>query len=322
MSELYGSSAADGDDPAPPDASHETNEADKHRETPDSHDTGRPGEDEEPLSRGEYADMMHEQAAAEEHDSDHRDGDGHDDQEDPAALEASDRAELAEPRTRQEVTEEADRADQTAPDHDQADDADLDATVAEEDRLPEPRTRQEVADEAWSGNEPLARDAALPEHSAGNAEKPPPLPDEQHDQDQRDNSYARLTIIRADAVDRTLADTTPTGIGLKPTGDQLLGIESDDVTRNRTDRLIGRLVEGADDLRDGVGESASAIEADIHAPTGSGHMDAYQGQPVREEHPMPETHGTSDAAGAIVMTAIAASAGLWRLRTHLRRKGG
>jgi hypothetical protein len=315
MSELHGSSAEDGDDPGPADVSQETNEADQYRETPDSRDAERPGEDEEPLSRSEYADMMHDQAAAEDDDSDHSsdsNGDGHDDQEDPAASEASGRAELPEPRTRQEVAEEpADDSTEpeTDPHDDQAANANLEASIAEQDKLPEPRTRQEVADQERSGTDPL---------TAANAQT------EQHGEHEllvptTQGHEAPITVVQAGPEDRTLGDTTPAGTGLRPTGDQLFHMEADDPAESRTDRLFGKAFELMDDVHDMTGHIAEAIQEDL--PHGAGSPPLGHSAYVVHEQPTPppDAPGIGDVVGSITVIGVMTVVGFRRLLSHRMR---
>lgn len=295
MSELYGSSAEDGDDPGPAD---ETNEADQDRESPDSHDTERPGEDEEPLRRGEYSDMMHDQAAAEDHDRDYSDYRDDGDDQDPATPDASDRVELAEPRTRQEVAEETADASadpETGHQDDQAADADLDARIAEQDKLPEPCTRQEVAEQTRSGTDPLTdvtsqedgtaerADAKVALAEAGQRAEPGQQPDEQEDHQATDQEGHReprplLSVVEATPDDRTLGDATPTGIGRKPTGDQLRNMESD--TASRLDRLRNQIWEDADDTTDLIEKDGNLLGQLLERPPASSHSEVPTGHPV------------------------------------------
>jgi hypothetical protein len=220
-------------------------------------------------------------------------------------------------------------------------DGDLDALLADEERLPEPRTRQEARAGTWDDTngqdagtsldasttsennltEALAEQETPGEDPQGQAADDVSSPDQSvvtvHDQYGHDWP---LTVVHLTAEDRTLGDDALTGIGFKPTGEQLLEMEADDSTEGRTDRLISKLLEHGDDIRDGSGELGEALEADVHPASGaSSHGEAYQGHPVNEEHHLPESHSVNDAAGAIVMTAIAGTAALWRLRKHIRR---
>lgn len=130
-----------------------------------------------------------------------------------------------------------------------------------------------------------------------------------------------ITVVHTTPEDRTLGDDTPTGAGLKPSGDDLLRMEAHDSAERRTDRLIGKLVEHGDDVHDGSGDLGEAIEADVHRDPGSDQQtEAHAGYPAKEEiHSTPYDHSVNDAAGALVMTAIAGAAGLRKLIDHFRK---
>ena len=61
--------------------------------------------------------------------------------------------------------------------------------------------------------------------------------------DGHDGPYRRLSVVQAD---RTIGDTTPSGIGLKPTGEQLRDMESDKLSR--ADRFRKEFYRKADDI--------------------------------------------------------------------------
>jgi hypothetical protein len=255
MDELRGAGMASGDsNDSAPDA---TSETDSHlRPVDDSgHETW--AEDAEPLTRGEYADQMRQGPAIEETGAA---SDANRDQDDarPQATAEDQRAqeELPEPRTRQEVADEADRVQPSSPDRGQA--VDLDTRIADEDKLPEPRTRQEVGDETRSSAEPLTE---------GNADVRPELAPEQTthqseldhlrtgSQSEIGDTYSPFTVVKVEAADRTFDDTAPTGIGLKPTGEQLLKIENEEISK--PEKLRRKLLEGIDDINDAARDNAS-----------------------------------------------------------------
>ncbi len=272
-------------------------------------------EDAEPLTRGEYADQVRQGLTAGEADNTDRDYD-HDGAEDQGlAGNGQEQEVLPEPRTRQEVAEEARRTDTTVPDHAQAagTEADLDASSPEEDQLPEPRTRQEVAEQTRSGVGPLTSDAAAPpEYPAqSRTENPPPDPDqhEQHSKDLGDSPFTHLTVTQAEAADRTLGDTTPTGIGLKPTGEQLLEMD-DDRGRNRWDRVLDEAVKEADDVYDLAGHIAEPLAEDFKSgPAPSDHQTSHHAATSVPDLPQ---HGSEiiDVAGSIALVGLAIAAGV------------
>jgi hypothetical protein len=210
-------------------------------------------------------------------------------------------------------------------------DPDIEAILHEDDNLPDPRTRQQAGRDAsgtsdqyeQSGPDPLAETVGK-DHLATTG---PAADDQAADRASPTPGTPELTgpdqpfsVVHIGPDERTVGDDTPAGIGLKPTGDQLLEMEGRDSRERRTDRLIGKLVEHGDDVRDSAGELGEAIEADSHPPGGpSGHPEAYTGHPAHENHQMPESHGTNDAVGAIVMATIVGVAGLRSLSRHLRK---
>jgi hypothetical protein len=137
-------------------------------------------------------------------------------------------------------------------------------------------------------------------------------------QERWDTLDPRFSVVEAD---RTLGDTTPTGIGLKPTGDQLLEMDGDKPPHSRLDRFIGKAFESADDLHDGVGDIGEAVDNLRSAPTASGHSpshDAYT-VAVHDRPPTPQGPGASDVMGSIAISAVAALAGVRRALSSLRK---
>jgi hypothetical protein len=139
------------------------------------------------------------------------------------------------------------------------------------------------------------------------------------DQTRRDGTEAQYSWLSVAEADRTLGDTTPTGIGLKPTGEQLRDMESDDPSRSRLDRLLDRALDRADDIHDSAGETAESITAFRHPdPAISGHQ-AYTGH-VTRDHPQPQGQPVNDMVGSTVVVAVAALAGLRHWIEHRRKE--
>jgi hypothetical protein len=193
--------------------------------------------------------------------------------------------------------------------------------VADHDRA-EPRDRETYADDIRAGRSTAEHQDEAAGPSAG------PADHEQHDQAMYDSGRGadepgdtpspRFSVVEAD---RTLGDTTPTGIGLKPTGDQLLGMDGDKPPHSRLDRFIDRAFEDADDLHDGVGDMGEAIENLRSAPAASGHSpsrDAYT-VAVHDRPPPPPGPGVSDVIGSVAITAVAALAGVRRALSSLQK---
>lgn len=132
-------------------------------------------------------------------------------------------------------------------------DADIEAILHEDDHKPDPRTRQQAArDDIADGGVTTEHDPARDDQQAQSGPDPltetagpetSPAPDAQtptdHDQGGQEPLY---TVVQATPEMRTLGDTTPTGIGLKPAGDQLG--EMEDPKASRADRARREFLSG------------------------------------------------------------------------------
>jgi hypothetical protein len=225
-------------------------------------------------------------------------------------------------------------------------DGDIEAILHENDSLAEPRSRQQAARDAAAGTSPAKQDSALatpgdqqprsgPDpltRTAGNdgprtadlAAKDLPVshvsPDlgkpESADRDQH------VSVVQLEPEDRTLGDTTPTGIGVKPTGEQLLKMESDDPAERRINRFIDKAVEEADDVHDAMGHIGGAFQADFSPEASSpGPGSGHHSYTVHDSPAPPEDPGMSDAIGNVAVVAVVAAVGIRHMLTHLRRKG-
>jgi hypothetical protein len=262
---------------------------------------------------------------------------------DVAALLAAEQ-ELPEPRTRQEAaadtwdgaTQPGD-ADPGAFSGDPASeyDGDVAALIASEQRLPERRTRQEAAAGTWDdtktsqgGGLDDSTDGTGPSQSAAGMEPPArnvekdSTPDPYEHQvavHSTDGTDAPVTVEHLPPEARTLGDTAPTGIGLKPTGTEIFDMESDDPGENSLDRLLKRANEDPDDLRDTISNTAETLH-DLRLPgsgPSSGH--AYEGHPVHESAP-PAGPAFSDLTGSVVLVGVALLTGI-RHVVRQRSKG-
>ena len=146
----------------------------------------------------------------------------------------------------------------------------------------EPLTREEYAERVRARSSPIPWDSG---HDGG------PQP--------------RFSVAEAE---RTLGDTTPTGIGLKPTGEQFLDMDSDKPHRSRLDRFADKAFDDADDISDAAGHIGEAIDADLRGTPGpSGHPRSYHSTTSAvHDHPQPPGPGVSDTIGSIVVTGVAA----------------
>jgi hypothetical protein len=217
-------------------------------------------------------------------------------------------------------------------------DADIDAILAAEDQLPEPRTRQEAAADTWDdtnssqdGAPDTSTDATSPsqpdasiEPSALNHEDEDGTPDPyEHQVDVHTMDGTDVTVIVEDLPPeaRTVGDTTPTGIGRKPTGDEFIAMEGDDVGEGGLDRLLRRANEGADDLRDAISSSSETLH-DLRLPgSGPGGGYAHEGHPVQESAP-PASPAFSDLTGSAVLVCVALLTGIRRAVRHFGKGDG
>jgi hypothetical protein len=157
--------------------------------------------------------------------------------------------------------------------------------------LAEPRSRAEVAAEARG-------DEARQEHADGQGPR------------------YQVTAVKAD---RTLGDTTPAGIGLKPDGDQLRDMESDRLAR--ADRFRRNVHERVEDIQDVTEKTAGTLQGllDAHRPTGQDVT--YTAQPAIEATSPPSADAGSLATAGLALGLLADRAIDWA-RDHFRRPEG
>jgi hypothetical protein len=195
-------------------------------------------------------------------------------------------------------------------------DASIEAILHEDDHLPDPRTRQQAAQEdADVGSSPANQDGAP---GASGDQQPGPGPErpegEGHDQ--------RVSVVQLEPEDRTFGDTTPSGIGLKPTGEQLKQMENDNPAERRINRFIDKAVEEADDVHDAMGHIGGAFQADFSPEANSpGPGSGHHSYTVHDTPAPPEDPGMNDAIGNVAVVAVVAAVGVRHLLAHRRRKG-
>jgi hypothetical protein len=128
-----------------------------------------------------------------------------------------------------------------------------------------------------------------------------------------------LTVMHLDPEDRTVGDDTLTGIGLKPTGDQLRNIESDKLSRG--DRLRRNVYERVDDFRDASEKNAGALEGFLgsHRPTGHDVVHTTQ-RAIEAPQPPPADAGNIATAGLVL--GLLADRAIHQAREWLRRSKG
>jgi hypothetical protein len=266
---------------------------------------------------------------------------------DVAALLAAEE-QLPEPRTRQEAaaatwddTTQSGDNDPGAFSGDPAAeyDGDVAALLAAEEQLPEPRTRQEAAAATWDdtstsqdgapgastdGTSPSQPDTVTEPPARNNeGEDGTPGPTEaQVAGNAQDSTDVTVTVEYLPPEARTVGDTTPTGIGRKPTGAEILDMEGDKRTESRLDRLFDEMVKGADDIADGSGAVGEAIVIDDSpAPGPSGHSRPYHAATnTAPDHPAPPNPGANDAISSMTIIGVAAAVALRHALSALRKE--
>lgn len=113
---------------------------------------------------------------------------------------------------------------------------------------------------------------------------------------------------------RTVGDTTPAGIGMRPSGEQLLDMAKD--RGSRLDRGFGVLFDHADDLREDASEAAKELGAADSPPAGGTTAHVVGHHP--SDGPAHEATLTTDAVGATVLAVVGIAAGLRCYVTHGR----
>jgi hypothetical protein len=205
---------------------------------------------------------------------------------------------LPEPRTRQEAARDdpaGQAADATATEsHDPPASRhapDVEAILHENDNLPEPHTRQEAAREAAAETATATRNDAPGGENQQSAAGPDPLTETvskdrpvitvpaggqaadraspRNGTPESGGHDQQFDVVQIGPGERTFGDTTPTGIGLKPTGDQLRDMENEEASK--PEKLRRKFLEGIDDINDAARDNAG-LGHDLlmrnHAPAG------------------------------------------------------
>jgi hypothetical protein len=120
-------------------------------------------------------------------------------------------------------------------------------------------------------------------------------------------------------ADRTIGDTTPAGIGLKPDGDQLRRLESDRVAR--ADRFRKNVYDRVEDIQDATEKTAGTLQGllDAHRPTGQDVT--YTAQPAIENSSPPPADAGNIATAGLALGLLADRAIHWAM-DHFRRPEG
>lgn len=121
--------------------------------------------------------------------------------------------------------------------------------------------------------------------------------------------YMRVSIVKTAPDDRTLEDTTPTGIGLKPTGEQLVETDSDRLTR--ADRFRKTFYKKADDIQDVTEKNVDALKIFLGEHRPAGHDQTLTRQPVIDAPQPPPLDITNIATTGMVAGVVAERAFRW-----------
>jgi hypothetical protein len=185
----------------------------------------------------------------------------------------------------------------------------------------EPRSRAEVAAEARAmtvrSNERPQADGrgTVAQTPAGRQDKSSQGETRQEYADGPDRPSFPVRVVKAD---RTLGDTTPTGIGLKPDGTQLRDMEGDKLSRRA--RFRKELYREAEDIQDASEKTATDVAALLGPHPPAGHAETVAVPSIEASSPPPVDAGSLATAG-LALGLVAERAISWAL-DHLRRPKG
>jgi hypothetical protein len=194
-------------------------------------------------------------------------------------------------------------------------DEDLSPMVVEEDQLP---SREDARRETWG--DPETGYSSEPEHSGEAKDATSPNQEQLvvHDQEGRD---VPITVVHLTPEDRTLGDDAPDGVGSKPTGEQLLQMETDDPKENRADRLFDAVFERMDDVHDATSDISHAIQEDLPRGPGQQPSSGHVGYVVHDQPtPPPDSAGNGDMVANLTVVGVMAAVGI-RHMLSAHRKG-
>jgi hypothetical protein len=223
----------------------------------------------------------------------------------PADAQQQGDRQLAEPRSRQEVGREA-RARTVRP-HDRSV-PDRRGTVAQS-----PAGRQDRGAPARGHPGDAGRPGAAGRPDGGGR---PGGGTRQEHANGHDGSPRQVSVVRAD---RTIGDTTPAGIGRKPTGEQLRDMESDKLSRG--DRFRKKVYERADDIQDSTEKTAGTLQGILGAHRPTGQDVKYTTQPAIDR-PVPPGADASSIATAGLALGLVADRLIRRVRDMFRQPKG
>jgi hypothetical protein len=222
--------------------------------------------------------------------------------------------------TRQQAARDAAAQDQvgdgTATSHDDAPASsrapDIEAILHENDNLPEPRTRQQAARDAAASITPTDKDRA----AAGDQQTrsgPGPLTGTASETTVTTAKPADLplTIVHASPEMRTLGDDTPTGIGLKPTGDQIVEVEDQKASRAERARREFLSEENLGDAFDATDEWAKTGQDLFRRPPTGRHVEVPAQGPAMTAMPQQQIDPGSVATAGLALGILGAEFVRW-----------
>lgn len=172
--------------------------------------------------------------------------------------------------------------------------------------------------EAPTADAPATLDASTdPATRPGETDNAPPDPGE-HPISVRntDGADVQITVEYLPPEARTVGDTTPTGIGRKPSGEELPDL-GDDPSEGRMDRFVMEAFKEGPDVRDLFGNSVEVLH-DLKLPgSGPSGVHVHEGQPVHEPAPSAVTP-FSDLFGSAALMGVTVLMGI---RYMARRLG-
>jgi hypothetical protein len=286
----------------------------------------------EPMSRDEYADDMRQGPAADSSDEDDQDdeADGYQTtSDDPdAGPQETTRDEYADDMRQGPSAETEDGAEKPEPADDRSDEQEPvgEPDVARDEAASDAQgmTRDEYAEHmrqqpAAETSEPGDNGTRAETHeldtsdSAESAETEQPPPDPVRDSVTAEDLSADIAVVHLQPEDRTLGDTTPTGIGLKPTGEQLLRMEGD--RGSILERFRRNVYDRADDITDSGDEYGDDLGRLFQRPPTETHTEmpvSPQSGPAHQDHAIDGGH----VANAAFVTGLVA----YEAFRHVRNK--
>jgi hypothetical protein len=185
----------------------------------------------------------------------------------------------------------------------------------------EPRSRAEVAAEARART--VRHDerpqvdgrGTVAQTPAGRQDKGSQGETRQENADEHDRPSSRVRVVEAD---RTIGDTSPTGIGLKPDGTQLRDMEGDKLSRR--DRFRKELYREAEDIQDVSEKNVTDIASLLGSHPPAGHAETVALPSIEASSPPPVDAGNLATAG-LALGLVAERAISWAIDQLRRPKG-